>query len=149
MEHSKKRVAKIHTRKTKTVPALIRKLDDIFSQYIRLRDSDSNGYCRCISCGAVLFWKKIHNGHFVNRGHMSTRYHEKNCNAQCPKCNLFDEGNNIGYTRGLLRKYGSGVIEELDIAKHSICKRSPTDYELLIDHYTKEVEKLKAEKGLK
>lgn len=33
------------------------KLDRIFSEYIRLRDADNNGYIRCISCGKIVFWK--------------------------------------------------------------------------------------------
>lgn len=136
------------TKKKETVSSLIRKLDTVFSQYIRLRDADTNGICRCISCGAAHHWTKIQNGHYVNRGHMSTRYDEKNCNSQCVSCNMFDEGNNIGYTRGLIRKYGIKVIEELEAKKYSFCKRTPFEYKILIDHYKKEVARLKAEKNL-
>lgn len=135
-------------RKRKPMPALVKKLDTIFSLFIRLRDSDSGGYCRCISCGSVHFWKDMHNGHFVNRGHMSTRFDEKNCNAQCMKCNMFDEGNNIGYIKGLIRKYGIRVIEELELKKHSLCSLSTFEYEILIKHYSDEVKKLRAEKNL-
>ena len=125
------------------------KLDRIFSEYIRLRDADANGYCRCISCGAVHHWRDVDNGHYVNRSHMATRYDEKNCNAQCRKCNRFDEGNNIGYTKGLVAKYGYKVINELDVKKHSISKMSKADYEILIDHYKNEVKKLKYAKAAK
>ena len=130
------------------VPKLKEKLDRVFSQYIRLRDSDDNGYCRCISCGSIHFWKDIHNGHYVNRGHMGTRFSERNCNAQCVKCNMFDEGNVIGYTRGLIRKYGVKVIDELEVKKHSYSKLTTTEYRILIDHYTEKVDVLKIEKNL-
>jgi hypothetical protein len=119
------------------------KLDRIFSEYIRLRDSDSNGYCRCISCGAIHHWKECDAGHYVNRSHMSTRFDEKNVNAQCRRCNRFDEGNQIGYTKGLIRKYGSGIINELDVKKHSVSKITRAEYELLINHYKVEVMELK------
>ena len=119
------------------------KLDRIFSEFIRLRDSDSNGYCRCISCGAVHHWKDVDCGHYVNRSHMATRYDERNCNAQCRKCNRFDEGNNIGYTKGLIAKYGDKVIDELYVKKYSISKMSKAEFEILIDHYKTEVKKLK------
>lgn len=131
-----------------TVPKLKEKLDRVFSHYIRLRDSNKDGYCRCISCGTIVFWKEIQNGHYVNRGHMGTRFDEKNCNAQCIRCNMFDEGNNIGYTRGLINKYGIRVISELEAKKHSISKLTPFEYETLIEHYSVEVKRLKAEKGL-
>lgn len=131
-----------------SVPALKRKLDEIFSVYIRLRDSDQNGYCRCISCGKIEHWKDVDCGHFVNRSHMGTRYSEKNCNAQCRSCNRFDEGNNIGYTRGLIRKYGIGVISLLEAQKHSFSKMTSFDYEVMIDHYKEEIKRLKREKGL-
>lgn len=131
-----------------SAPALKRKLDEIFSVYIRLRDSDENGYCRCISCGKIEHWKDVDCGHFVNRSHMGTRYSEKNCNAQCRSCNRFDEGNNIGYTRGLIRKYGIGVISLLEAQKHSFSKMTSFDYEVMINHYKEEIKRLKREKGL-
>jgi hypothetical protein len=122
------------------------KLDRIFSGYVRLRDADERGYCRCISCNAIHHWKEMDAGHFVNRSHMSTRYDEKNVNAQCRRCNRFDEGNPTGYTRGLIKKYGKGIIEELEIKKHSVSKKTKAEYELLINHYRVEVEELKKEK---
>lgn len=61
-------------------------LDRAFSKFIRLRDSDDNGLCRCISCGKLHMWDDIDCGHFVNRRHMGTRFDEKNCNAQCRSC---------------------------------------------------------------
>ena len=132
--------------KKRSIPTLKAKLDRIFSEFIRLRDSDNKGYCRCISCGKIEFWKNVDCGHYVNRSHMGTRYSERNCNAQCRKCNRFDEGNNIGYTRGLISKYGVKVINELDAKKHTISKLTAFDYEIMIDHYKKEVAKFKTEK---
>ena len=46
-------------------PALIKELDKWFSYYVRLKNSDKNGYCRCISCGKIFFWKDIQNGHYM------------------------------------------------------------------------------------
>jgi hypothetical protein len=74
---------------------------------------------------------------------MSLRYDEKNVNAQCRACNRFSEGNAIGYYAGLVKKYGSKVIEYLDIKRHNVCKMGKFEYELLINHYKGEVEELK------
>lgn len=136
----------VKTKRKQTIKTLKAKLDRVFSIYVRLRDADKNGYCKCISCGKVEHWKDVDNGHFVNRSHMSTRYNERNCNAQCRKCNRFDEGNNIGYIRGLIGKYGVRVIPELDVLKHTQSFMKTFDYEFLISHYNEEIKRIKKEK---
>ncbi len=40
----------IFKRYMSTITKLKKKLDKIFSEYIRKRDSDYKGYCKCISC---------------------------------------------------------------------------------------------------
>lgn len=128
--------------KKKSQKTLIRKLDEVFSRYIRLRDADENGYIRCISCGKIHHFSDMDCGHFINRSHMVTRYDEHNCNGQCRWCNRFDEGNNIGYTRGLIAKYGAQIIDILYARKHMIKKWEPFELEILIEHYQKEIQKL-------
>ena len=139
---------KTKTKRPASIKTLKNKLDRAFSEFIRLRDSDKNGYGRCISCGKIVFWKESDAGHYVNRQHMGTRFSERNVNLQCRSCNRFDEGNNIGYTRGLISKYGMKVITDLEVKKHTVSKMTAFDYEVLIEHYKKEVSKLKKEKGL-
>ncbi len=126
----------------------IKKLDRIFSEFIRLRDANKDGYVRCISCGKLKHWKDVDNGHYINRKHMSTRYSEKNCNGQCRACNRFDEGNMIGYTKGLIKKYGQGILEELEVLKFQTSKFSKFELEVLAKHYKEEVKKLKQIKGV-
>lgn len=121
-------------------------LDKWFSLYIRLRDSDANGYGRCISCGKLVHYKDADCGHFINRQHMNTRYDERNCNLQCTKCNRFDEGNNVGYMQGLVKKYGEGIIEGLHLKKHLYKKFSDFELKELTKYYkqkVKELEKVK------
>jgi hypothetical protein len=136
------------TKKALRPRGLKAKLDRIFSEYIRLRDADANGYCRCISCGAIRLWTQMDAGHYVNRQHMSLRYDERNVHAQCRSCNRFDEGNQIGYTRGLIKKYGAGIIDLLEVKKHTASKMTLFDYEALIEHYKKGIEILKKEKAV-
>lgn len=123
------------------------KLDRVFSEFIRLRDSNDKGYVKCVSCGKIQQWKDVDCGHFVNRSHMSLRYNEKNCNAQCRTCNRFDEGNNIGYTKGIIKKYGTNVLDEFDVLKHQVTSLSVFEYEIMIKHYQEKVNELKKEKG--
>lgn len=122
------------------------KLDRVFSEYIRLRDADEKGFCRCISCGKIAHWKDMDCGHFINRKHMALRFNDINCNAQCRACNRFDEGNMEGYRMGLIKKHGQVIIEKLYAMKNEVCRISSIEYSIAIKHYKKKVEKLKNEK---
>ena len=44
---------------SKSKPNLVKKLDRIFSLYIRLRDVMANGYVRCISCGQIKSFEDV------------------------------------------------------------------------------------------
>ncbi len=81
-------------------------------------------------------------GHYINRKHLSTRWNEKNVHAQCRACNRFDEGNMLGYTKGLIKKYGTNIIDLLEISKNQTLKINDFEAKALINHYKKEVEKL-------
>jgi len=124
------------------------KLDKVFSKFIRLRDCMPNGYFRCISCGKIKPISQADCGHYINRQHMATRFDEMNCNAQCRKCNRFDEGNIQGYRHGLIQKYGEQRVLLLELKKSDIRQYSEFELSALINHYSKLVEKLKEEKGL-
>ena len=73
---------------------------------------------------------------------MTTRYDEKNCNAQCRSCNRFDEGNLQGYRRGLLIKIGEKETDLLEVKKHDTSTMGLFELEILIIHYKKKVKEL-------
>ena len=127
--------------KTKKKPDLRAKLDKVFSEYIRKRDT-RNGVFKCISCGRILLYEQADCGHYINRKHMATRFDEMNCNAQCRSCNRFDEGNIQGYRRGLVAIYGEQKVTLLEAKKHNFRKYSDFEYEVLIKHYKEEIKKL-------
>lgn len=117
------------------------KLDKVFSEYIRRRDSDENGYGKCISCGKVVHWKDADAGHFVNRKHNSLRWNEANVNLQCRACNRFDEGNLPGYALGIQKKHGKDIIEKLMVAKRQTLKISQFQIDEMVKYYTKIINK--------
>lgn len=124
------------------------RLDREFSLYVRLRDTMPNGYFRCISCGQLKPFGQADCGHYINRQHMSTRYDEMNCNAQCRKCNRFMEGNMSGYRHGLVEKYGERNVMLLEAKKNQTRKYSDFEYSELIKYYKALNAKLRKEKGL-
>lgn len=133
--------------KVKKKPDLKARLDREFSLYVRLRDS-SGGYFRCISCGQIKPFGQADCGHYINRQHMSTRFDEMNCNAQCRKCNRFMEGNIQGYRQGLVAKYGEQRVLLLESKKNQTRKYSDFEYAELIKYYKALNAKLRKEKGL-
>ena len=126
-----------------------KKLDEIFSQYIRLKHIDSNGVCRCITCGKPVFWKDIQNGHYMSRVYRSTRFDENNCRPQCMPCNVFLHGNISKYRKSLVEELGGEMVDMIETKAWSITmKYTALEYEEMYHRYKEEVERLRKEKGL-
>lgn len=123
-------------------------LDLVFSQYIRLRDSDENGYLICYCCGAVIYWTEAECMHFVPRIHKSTRYSEENCHGGCSSCNGPKKGNLIPYGEHLERDR-PGSVEALEDQARAIYKYDVPELKSLISYYSKEVKSMKAKKPMK
>lgn len=126
---------------------LIATLDRWFSKFIRLRDSDANGFCRCVTCPKILPWKEMDAGHFISREKIVTRYDEKNVHAQCPWCNRFKAGNQFEHGQAIDRIHGKGTAERLNtIGKIRGGKVDSFYLEKLIEGYKLEVKKKLREK---
>ncbi|NCU40899.1 recombinase [Candidatus Saccharibacteria bacterium] len=134
--------------KQPTRSQLVKKLDKVFSQYIRLSESDENGYGNCITCGTNLFWKQAQACHFYTRGRYPTRWDEDNVHYGCFRCNVLLKGNYINYTRYMLDSYSREFVDELEIKSQNGTKIPSSELKEKIEYYTEEVKKLKEEKGL-
>lgn len=136
---------KRETGKWRSTSSLVKSLDRVFSEYIRLRDSKAYGfkYCKCISCGRILPYEDFDCGHFHSRTHMSTRFDEDNCHAECRRCNRFSADHLIDYQTNLIHKIGQKKFDALRVKAHSTYKYSPWELEILIKHYKEEIKKLK------
>ena len=132
-----------------TYASLIKELDKWFSYYVRLKNSDKNGYCRCISCGKIFFWKDIQNGHYMSRRYMSTRFAEDNCRPQCVACNIFNQGNIQMYRRALVRSIGEQRVDLIEVrARQESRNWSLFELKQMIAYYKKEVDRLLLERSL-
>ena len=133
----------------KTISKLKKKLDAIFSLYIRLRDATEEGVVQCFTCSRIGHYKSgMQNGHFQSRRHHSTRWNETNCQVQCVGCNMFKSGEQYKFSLALDGKYGEGTSEYLEHTARTIMKFSRIDYEEKISYYKEAVDKLKKEKGI-
>ena len=128
--------------KKKPVKALKKRLDTLFSRFIRLRHADHRQWCTCVTCGKQAHYKEMQNGHFVGRGKLSTRFDETNCNVQCVGCNMFKAGEQYKHGKYTDKTYGTGTAEGLMVKGNKICKMSAYDYESLIEQYKIKVKDL-------
>ena len=124
------------------------KLWKIFSEFIRLRDSDSNGYGLCFTCPTRKFWRDMDCGHGIGRQHKATKYDERNNHIQCRRCNFYGAGEQAIYKEEVEKRYGKGTWDELVLKSRQVCKRGKVEIEVMTEYYKKEVAKLKKEKGL-
>ena len=132
-----------------SLSTLVDRLDTVFSRYIRLRDAMPTGMFRCISCGKIKPIEQADCGHFHSRTHMSTRFDEDNCHAECRYCNRFSADHIIGYRENLIKKIGEQRFTLLDIKAHETKKWSHFELEQLAKYYRALVQKLQKEKGIK
>jgi hypothetical protein len=105
---------------------LIKKLDKVFSQYIR-----SHGQCEW--CGRKdgqlqcchIFSRKFHN----------TRWHEMNVLCMCAGCHHKAHAEPIAFVEFVKDYLGEGVYEELKLEHNRIRKWKDYDLEELIEKY--------------
>lgn len=113
---------------------LIREADKVFSVYVRRRHAIGNK-ARCVTCGTVNHWKSFHNGHFISRRKLATRYNEMNCNVQCSHCNTVLGGNLKKYEAYLIQVYGYNKVEELKLLARVGAKLTDSDLRTIIEKY--------------
>lgn len=83
-------------------PILKKRLDDAFSDLIRMTHADDNGMVTCIDgCGRTGHWKEFDCGHFAKRDNLTTRWHLDNCRPQHPYCNRRLDGRQYEFGRAL------------------------------------------------
>lgn len=119
---------------------LKKKLTKVFNEFIRLRDKG----LLCISCGKNPATQAGHYLPTSSNPQPSIMFNEKNVNGQCSHCNCWLHGNQHDYAKGLIKKYGHGVIDELDLIR-SFPQNPWTrfEYEVMIKNYTEKVRALK------
>ncbi len=120
---------------------LIKKLDAIFSEYIRRKHANKNGIVKCYTCNKKAYWKGegMQNGHFISRNSRILRWREDNCRPQCYSCNCHFYGRQYVFALNLNKEYGYNIAEELLIESKKIIKQSDQDLLDLIDEYKEKV----------
>lgn len=134
----------------KRIGELDAELWEVFSEFIRLRDTDINGYGLCRTCGKELYWKGTGDaqaGHFVPKRHKATRFDERNVHLQCSECNGLKKGRMEDMGLYIDRHCGNGVAGMLKQAGRTTGFKLPrTWYYAKIQEYRRRRDELFSEK---
>jgi len=135
--------------KSKTTSQLIKELDTVFSEFIRVRDADHDGTVICFVTGEKVFWNDgCDAAHFCNRQHMSTRWDEMNVHACTSTSNRHDTDHLPVYGHKMILKYGPEAFHALLDRRRALTKFTAFELQEKIDHYKEEVRKLRASKKI-
>lgn len=114
----------------KSPMSLKKKLDSVFSKYIRQKYP-----ARCYTCGKVGVTLQC--GHFVSRQYLATRWDENNCRPQCVGCNMFGNGQLLDFEENLKKELGHDFVEEMKKKRHLTLKLDRQWYLENIEKYSK------------
>jgi len=123
---------------------LVKKLDSVFSEYVRRKHSDKNGIVKCYTCNKKAYWKGegMQNGHFISRASRILRWEEDNCRPQCYACNCMRYGQNYIFAMNLNKEFGYDIASELLIKSKKILKLSNDELISLITKYKNLLDKM-------
>ena len=125
---------------------LTKKLDKVFSQFIRLEGAD-NSWVSCVTCGSKHYWKEIHAGHFITRGCRTTRWDEMNVHPQCCGCNTYRFGEQAKMLLYIESNFGRSEVDrimqlEKDYKSGNYIKLSLPEMREKIEYYKEQVKAL-------
>jgi hypothetical protein len=128
----------------KSLSTLIKEADTQISLYVRLTAADDRGTVTCVSCGARLYWGDADCCHYIDRGHMATRYDLVNLAPGCVDCNQFNpDDHKAKFREYIVAKYGEKAIEILEVGRHLTTKWMRHQLEEMIAELKKRVKVLK------
>ena len=135
-------------KRSKNLSAAKATCDEWFSKYIRLRDANQNGLCKCVTCSTVKHWSDMDCGHFQSRRYTATRWDEKNAHAQCQACNNYGSGEQYIHGIEIDALYGAGTAQVLQDTARLIHKWTKDDVMAMARYYKQETELLIKEKNI-
>lgn len=147
-EKAKERRAAKREKKRMSISQLTKKLDAIFSLFIRLEGANKQGMVKCFTCDGVHHYKSIQNGHFQSRRFMSTRFDPLNCAPQCYACNVGMSGMQYEFGKRIDAKYGNGIADLIVQKSKLVQKFTPEEMLEMIEYFKEKVDKFKKQKDI-
>lgn len=119
--------------------------DRIFSEFIRIMESDDEGYITCTCCGSKAFWKEAQAMHYRSRDCLKYRFDEMNVHAWCMRCNVILSWNYRNYTLVMINLYGK-EMEELIRNDKWLVKLDQEWYMIHIEEWRDKLEFIRKQK---
>ena len=119
----------------------IKKLDTLFSEYIRKRAMKLCGGCQRCHNGKGS-WKELQAAHFHSRRKYSTRWNEDNAVGLCGGCHIFIDSHpqeKIDFFRDLL---GDNRFISLAVTAQMTSRNSATDYKLIEIYFKQKIQEI-------
>lgn len=121
-------------KKSRTQQSLLKEAKKLFRTTVRYRDTNVDGWGRCISCNKKQHIDATNAGHF-DHNHNSTYFLEDNCHVQCIHCNNWLHGNLYPYGRKLDEMYGEGTADRILAEGKKEKRRGKKELQQMIDEY--------------
>lgn len=152
-EKEKVKKQKARTKKQNSVTVLKTKLWKIVSEYIRLRDSDDDNFCLCVTCPPWTerrhYKDSIQAGHYIASWQSSFhRYNEKNIHSQCYGCNVGKWGNVLEYQKFMEKKYWKEYTDWLFESRNEMTLLGAMELKELIEQYQVKLSDVKSRKAI-
>ena len=139
-------MVKARTKKRRSISSAKAACWKVFSRYIRLRDclgtTGSPYYGECITCDATLEFDQLQAGHFIPGRHNANLFSPMGVHAQCRRCNILKNGEPLEYRRQVIKLYGAGADEELEVEARETKKFTVQELDDLRQHYLDEIVEL-------
>jgi hypothetical protein len=117
----------------------------------RLKASDDNGYCQCVTCDAVKHYKEMDGGHFIPKGSCSYwSLREENVHPQCKGCNGFGMKHGsaaLSYTLWMIDYYGRDFVDEMEALKKTKIKIYANEYREMLSNLVMQIKEHKSRVG--
>jgi hypothetical protein len=107
--------------------ALVKKLDKVFSEYIRARDKN-----KCVTCGSL---ERPTCGHIFSRSAYSTRWDDENAFCQCWGCNYKHEFDPYPLTEYARAVHGKKKYDAVHLRYNTPHKFPDYELEEMIEEY--------------
>lgn len=106
---------------------------------VRMRNADSAGMVRCVTCRAIKHYKEMNGGHFIPGRRNGVCFDERNVHPQCVQCNRFYSGRPAEYRFFMVQRYGQAVIDELEQLDRLTVNMTRDDYADLCMKYRERI----------
>ncbi len=124
--------------KSRTINQLRDEAARLFQKLRRMQEANTEGMCRCVTCGKIDHYKNMHGGHFIPRSRQASLLKDWNVWPQCPGCNTYHMLHGTAayeYVFFMIEQYGQDFVRHQLDNQHQKHKWNREELNRLIDEY--------------